>query len=102
MAAFLQSVRFVLHPETVPLAQGKYVAAGFPCSVRVLEDWQKVLKLSTALILLHHERNESSPNEQGFKSLSRRPYMGELAHVLNSGCESEVKGVRSDYVLKQW
>ena len=70
MAAFLQSVRLVLQPETVPIAQGKCVAAGFPYNVRVLKDWQKVLKLSMALILLSHERNESSSNEQGFNVLS--------------------------------
>ena len=71
VAAFLQSVRLVLPPETVSIAQGNYVAAGVPYNVRVLEDWQKILKLSTALVLLHYEKHESSPNEQGFNVLSQ-------------------------------
>jgi hypothetical protein len=33
---------------------------------------QKILKLFTALILLHYKKNESSPNEQELKTLSRR------------------------------
>ena len=68
MAASVLNVKLVLRLENVPIAQGKNVAVGFLCNVRMLEDWQKVLKLSMALILLYHESDESSSNEQGFKS----------------------------------